>query len=56
MDGKVTDLRKAVQANGDETIVFSGVWWPDTATCDAAEKIQLAIFGGFTPILDTAAA
>ena len=38
MDGKVTDLRKAVQANDDETVVFSWVWWPDKATCDAATK------------------
>ncbi len=41
MDGKVTDLKKAVQANDDETVVFSWVWWPDKATCDvAAEKIM----------------
>jgi uncharacterized protein YbaA (DUF1428 family) len=41
MDGKITDLRKAVQANDDETVVFSWIWWPDKATCDAAsEKIM----------------
>jgi uncharacterized protein YbaA (DUF1428 family) len=36
MEGKITDLRKAVQAKDDETVVFSWAWWPDIATCDAA--------------------
>jgi uncharacterized protein YbaA (DUF1428 family) len=36
MEGKTTDLRKAVQAKEGETVVFSWVWWPDKATCDAA--------------------
>ena len=36
MDGKITDLRKAVQASDDETVVLSWVCWPDKATCDAA--------------------
>jgi uncharacterized protein YbaA (DUF1428 family) len=42
MDGKVTDLKKAVQARDDETTVFAWVWWPDKATCDAAAAKMMA--------------
>jgi uncharacterized protein YbaA (DUF1428 family) len=39
-DGKVTDFRKAVQAEEGEGIVFSWVVWPDRETQQAAhEKI-----------------
>ena len=42
MDGKVTDLKKAVQAKDDETVVFAWVWWPDKAACDAAAGKMMA--------------
>lgn len=37
-DGKVTDMRRAVQAEEGESIVFSWILWPDKATCDAAHS------------------
>jgi uncharacterized protein YbaA (DUF1428 family) len=42
MDGKVTDFKKAVQANDDETVVLSWNWWPDKATYDEAMKKIMA--------------
>ena len=68
-DGKVTDFRRAVQAKPGEAVVFGWVEWPDKATRERGmgalvqnSKMaaatppwngQLAIFGGFVPILDT---
>ncbi|GAA5060008.1 DUF1428 domain-containing protein [Erythrobacter westpacificensis] len=37
-DGKLTDFRKATQAEDGERIVFSWMIWPDKQTCDAAHQ------------------
>lgn len=41
-DGKVTDFRRAVQANPDEVIAFSWFEYPDKATRDAAGARMMA--------------
>lgn len=67
-DGKVTDMKRAVQAKADETVVVGYITWPDRAARDAAwEKLMKdsrmagqempfdgsrMIFGGFDLALD----
>jgi uncharacterized protein YbaA (DUF1428 family) len=41
-DGKRTDMKRAVKAEDDETVVFSWIRWPDKATCDEAGKKMMA--------------
>ena len=39
-EGKVTDMRRAVKATADETVVFSWFEYPDRATRDAANALM----------------
>jgi uncharacterized protein YbaA (DUF1428 family) len=67
-DGKVTDYKGAVQAKGDETVIFSWIEWPskkvhdegwDKAMKDPRMKAmqmpfdgQRMVYGGFATMLD----
>ena len=66
-DGKINDLKKAVDLKDDETVLFSWIEYPDKATRDSANQRLMEemgsmsmempfdgkrmVFGGFEPLV-----